>query len=596
MAPRRDAKTAHGIGAATFVAFLASFFILLNWHFPAVGHDYGFVLAGLLEGSWHFHHQGLSIPRYALHLCGGSVLYGHPLDQFYSPTQALALVMDPWIAINFTLGLALVVGYLGWYRAGSTILGLAKEWAHVLALVMAAHGFYFVHVFAGHFTYHAFSLVGWFFLLLFQRSQATGWLRVRETAAFALLCGYVFYSGNWFVFYLCAIAWALALPLDLYLSRQPRRRLAELARRLALFGLAALAVMASKLVAIASFLRFFPRTFAPDYQDPERSTLAYIVKALWAIPQPNARFEGIPGNVQEKSFLLGPITAVGVVLGFVHLARSARRRRGWERAGLVGFAAVYGGVSLLAMVHLVQGYGWLAELVHRLPVASSQHVSTRYLYPFSLLLAVAGVWSVARAMRSLDRRWNRVATVLAGLTTVAAFVLAYARVLPEIELLTNVEQHRMMVKRFDPSVPVTTVVEETDFVAGTPRTCYDPILNFSDNPFHVLHRGSVWDRSDGYFNLMNPACYQYPEENGCNPGQRIAVDDAENLSRFVSGRPVTWRISTAQRIADVVSLLAVLAVLALLVAFRYARPRAGSREDANEASASGGRAAESGEP
>lgn len=107
-------RFAHAIGIACFAAFLSAFFVLLHWNYPDTGHDFGGVFAKLIEGTWHFHHRGLAVPRYAVHICGGSVLYGNPEDLFYSPAQMLAFVLDPWLSIQLVLGAALVVGYVGW--------------------------------------------------------------------------------------------------------------------------------------------------------------------------------------------------------------------------------------------------------------------------------------------------------------------------------------------------------------------------------------------------------------------------------------------------------------------------------------------------
>jgi hypothetical protein len=573
MQPQRNEGTIHAIGVGTFALFVVAFLVLFNWHFPAVGHDYGFVLAGLLEGAWHFKHAGMSIPRYALHLCGGSVQYGHPLDFFYSPAQVLSLFIDPWLAIQATILLALGVGYAGWYRFARTVLRLPTEWSHVLSLVMLSNGFYFIHLFAGHFTYHAFSLLGWFLLLLLDRESLAPRRTARMAALFTVLCGYTLYSGNWFVFYFLVIGFALILPVDLYVAEQPAKRFLQIVERVALYMIPALGLMASKLVAIYSYMRFFPRTFPPDYQDPAVSTLWFVVKALWMVPQHVQLTVGIPGEVQEKSFLIAPVTLVGLLLGLGLLATHLRGKSMHDRIRFVLLAGLYGGTVMTMMVELAQGYGWFARVFHELPVGASQHVSTRYVYPFSLLLAFVGVWSLAKTMGLLGRTWNVGAMLFACLTTVATFVGGYASVLPEARLEANVQYHRSLLERYDLSIPVTQISPVTDFISGTSRDCYDPILNFSGNPFSVLHVGPVRDAHDGYFNLMNPACYQYPEENHCKPGDRIAVSDAENLSNFVQGNPVTWKLSETQSWADVTTLATLFMLLAFLAAQRYLRTR-----------------------
>jgi len=556
------------IGIGSFVLFLIAFFVLIHWHYPDTGHDFGAVFVRLLEGAWHFHHHGLAIPRYAVHVCGGSVLYGHPEDMFYSPTQILSLLMDPWLTIQLTVCAALIAGYVGWYRVGTRILRLPGSWSHLLALVVEANGFYFVQMLSGHFMFHALALLGWFVLLVFEHDEPPPRARLKTAIAFALLCAYTLYAGGWFVLYVAGLGCLLVLPLDLFLAENPANRALLVLRRLLLFSLPTLALTGSKLVAIYSFMRHFPRHHALETMDVSHSALGFIVKALWAIPQNAKLFAAMPGLVHERSALMAPITLVGLAAGLFLLGRRLRAAAGGQRDRW--FAVIYGTVVFAAMIQLVRGRGFLAQGLHSLPVGASQRLSSRYLYPFALLLSVVSVWCLAKFMGRLGRRWH-VAILLAGsLTTVATFATGYVEMLPEVGLASNMRDHREHWRRVDRGRSVNEVKHFTDFDGGTGRTCYEPILNSSGDPSHVLHLGPVHNQQDGFFNLMNPACYQYPDENDCKPGDRISIADAQNLYNFAHGLPVTWKVSTVQQIADATSALA---LVFFLLALRYLRGR-----------------------
>ncbi|MGD0838937.1 MAG: hypothetical protein ABSB49_20060 [Polyangia bacterium] len=560
--PREDGVL-HWLGVVAFTAFLLAFVILFHWNYPDTGHDFGGVFVKLMEGRWHYYHRGLAVPRYSVHVCGGSVQYGNPEDLFYSPAQMLCLVLDPWIVIQLTVGAALVAGYVGWYRVGRDILRLAPGWAHLMALVVQANGFYLLQMLAGHFMFHALPLLGWFTLLLFEREHHAGRSLVKRAVAFAMLCAYALYSANWLVLYFLALSLMLVLPLDLFLAESPGRRARELLVRWLLYGAATLALTASKLVAIYSFMRFFPRQSQMATIDGFQSALGYIVRALWAIPQSEAVLASAPNYVHEKSMLMPPVTllglAVGVVLLWLRLSFGTTAR-GLDR----WFVALFGSLSFTAMVQLVSGRGWLAENLHSLPVGASQRISTRYLYLFALLLSVAAVWSLARVMRQAGRGWNLAVIVLAAVTTVAAFAVAHVRMLTEVGLASNMRDHRATWRRTMRDDVVQRVSSFTEFDGATGRTCYEPILNAAGTPSQILHEGSVSDKESGYFNLMNPACYQYPVENHCRPGDRISAADGDNLARFTRGRPVTWKISVAQQVADWLTLLSLVALVAVL--------------------------------
>ena len=559
----------HAVGVTAFVAYLGTFFALLQWHYPQVSHDYRFVFAILFEDAWNLIRGGLSIPRYAVHLCGGSVLYGHPLDMFYSPVHLLSWITDPWIAVQLTILVAFVVGYLGWYRLARDLLGLECEWSHLLALVVLANGFHLMHLLAGHFTYHGFTLLGWLLWLFFERNPEASRTHVANRAiAFGLLGAYLIYSGNWIVLFFFPLTCVLALPLDLLAAFPRGRRLRELGLRGGLFAGIALALTASKLVAVWSFIRHFPRVVPLDVQDPTRSVLGDIFRALWVAPPSSTMLVQSFGYVHEQSMLLSPITLVGLVAAFVIFLMSVVNRKGKARVRLLLFASIYGGLTLLAMVQVVGGKGWLAEKLHNLPLGSSQHVSSRYLYPFSLLLSVAAIGGLAALFRRSHGRWHLTAVALAASTTVAGFAAGYARVLPSVGLFENADDYRSSWKKLGNAPTVTSVVPSVDFFAGSVQGCYEPILNASGSPFGVLHLGPVTDQSKGYFNLMNPSCYQYPEENHCRPGDRISVEDAENLERFASGRPTTWKVSRTQQVADVTSGVC---LVGMVIFLRYAR-------------------------
>jgi len=243
------------------------------------------------------------------------------------------------------------------------------------------------------------------------------------------------------------------------------------------------------------------------------------------------------------------------------------------------------------MVQLVRGRGWFAEILHDLPVGASQRLSTRYLYLFALLLSVAAVQSLARATRRVGRKWCLALLASATFTTVAAFSLAHVDMLGEVGLASNMTDHRANWQKVERHDVVKRVSFFTEFNGATGRTCYDPILNAAGTPSEILHEGAVSDLEDGYLNMMNPACCQYPAENRCSPGARIAAADADNLLRFTSGRAVTWKVSTAQRLADLLSLASMVAAIAALIyagVRRGGKPTRGTAPPPTETSGPGG--------
>jgi hypothetical protein len=94
---------------------------------------------------------------------------------------------------------------------------------------------------------------------------------------------------------------------------------------------------------------------------------------------------------------------------------------------------------------------------------------------------------------------------------------------------------------------------------------YEPIFGYSLENFHPeIKAGSIWDVSDGYFNMTNPSGYVFPESNNTRPFERIRVQDREKLLAFADHYKPDWKIPVYQRVCNWLSVLS-LAVVALFL-------------------------------
>lgn len=92
--------------------------------------------------------------------------------------------------------------------------------------------------------------------------------------------------------------------------------------------------------------------------------------------------------------------------------------------------------------------------------------------------------------------------------------------------------------------------------------CYVP--GYSSAPIErvkTLHPGSVWDESNGVFNIKNPACNTWPKENKCEPGDHFKVEQRDWVERFVNYQPYPIEIPERILLARNVSRSAVILTL-----------------------------------
>jgi len=113
--------------------------------------------------------------------------------------------------------------------------------------------------------------------------------------------------------------------------------------------------------------------------------------------------------------------------------------------------------------------------------------------------------------------------------------------------------------------------------------CYNPSFGYrlENLPPARLVAGDVLTERDGLLNIRNPACFVFPKENDCQPGDQFRADQRGEAEAFVSYRPFAFNKSHAQQLADGLTLSALLTLtLFLLVIWPWwtlTRRRSGAR-------------------
>ena len=324
-------------------------------------------------------------------------------------------------------------------------------------------------------------------------------------------------------------------------------------------------------------MRFFPRHTVLAKFSTDIDPIAFILKSFWAIPQKANLFNGTPYLLHEKSAFISPVALIGIVVFIISLIITNKRIPSRK----ILFIVIYLLLFFVFMIQLMQGHGVFADKLHLLPAFSSQHVATRYIYIFALFVSGGGVYCFYLVSKTHWPHLLNLTAIICGYITLLTFFLAYSPILDNFPININIESHFKHYVIFNESMdqPVTKIVGDAGWLMGdSGLNCYEPLINNGGNPQKtVLHVGSVADISNGYFNIMNPACYQYPSENDCTPGDRIAVSDSDNFRSFIKGNTVKWRFSTAQKTADIVSLCALCVFTLCLVLQMYRHSKSYAR-------------------
>lgn len=549
-----------------FGIFIGVFVGGLNARYPMIGVDYFYVFPRLLEGKWHFLRQGFAPLRFAPHLCGGFPQYGNPQDHFYSLPQLFTLIADPWTAVLLSAVIIMILGYVGWVRFGRDILRLSDAWSHVLALVMSANGFYFMHMLVGHLWVMSLPLLSWMLWLLFGPARESKRQLIARAILFAFITAYILYSGSQTLVFLLLLIIAACVPFDLLLAHRSFERAMVLLRRFAVFGFFSLVLGASKLVAVWSLMRTLNMQATFSGYHAGESMILFALKSFWWVPQSVALFASEQtqlSRVQEESMHTPHIALVGLIALAFFMIRD-RKFPVHRKIGLVLYS-----ILLIAFVLLLlRGSGVVPETLQHFPLFSALRVPERFLFILSLLASIAGVWGASLLLKNAAKRWTeRMVTGGIMALTIGGFLLAYMPMLfrDDISVTMPYDQVLQSMREADGYLedPVSTAFEPTGdrvsdfhylFSGSTGTQCYEAL------PLELpqLKNGPVDMVYDDAFNIYNPACLQYPEANSCVPRDRVRADDRQNLFRFTYGEKTTWKLSALQMWADRVTLVGLL--------------------------------------
>jgi len=98
--------------------------------------------------------------------------------------------------------------------------------------------------------------------------------------------------------------------------------------------------------------------------------------------------------------------------------------------------------------------------------------------------------------------------------------------------------------------------------------CREPIFGYRMETYALkgIAFGPANGVAGGHYNTRNPACYLYPEENRCEPGDRFREDQGEAVGAFLTYRPFPFAQPWRQTAANRINLAALVAVAAFLLA------------------------------
>lgn len=557
-----------------------------------MGHDHAGLIPGLLaEYYWGRSAGVFTPPWFTPGFCGGIPNFADPGSGFYSfPSFFVRLVgLDPLAAAYSTFLSFIFVGFLGIYLFCTQRIALSIYGALLAALLFSLNGFYIHRFLIGHTGFHGLMLAPWlayFVVSSPQQAQRQLPADLAKLVGGALILAYWVHSGAQSLILALGLSAAALILLAWFLHPVIKP---AIQRSLAIITLG-LALSASKIIAGFSYMAQFPRS---DYRLPGFSSLADTVWVLFlTLFQNRTDVAAISASkmqnlqwFQDRHELEYGLTWVPLVLlVLVVCARLLQPQPigDHSRKTIASWISVSALVLILVTPIAINTYSpaW-NEFLKSVPLIGSSSSLLRWFVLYVPILAVASGLLIDKIP------WEVKARQITAAVAAVAFLLVTANVDRNFYLAQNydpkpvVEAYRKAASQptFQPAITSIGVMTEAsgnvvapmnrnDLVAygASQLLCYAPIFGYSLEhfPIKTLRPGPALDETAGVLNVKNPACYVYPKENLCVPGDHFAVSQKEDAIKFLSYEPFDFNKSGVQKVADAVTALALAISLLLL--------------------------------
>jgi hypothetical protein len=537
------------------------------------------VLPELLDGYfWFTTNSLLEVPWFTPSLCGGQPYFADVQSFYYSVAQFLTFFFNPLTAVYLSILVFASLGFWGMYLLLRQIFKTSEESAFLAASLFMFNGFYNQRMMVGHITFEGFMLIPLIgFLLL---SSDTDQEKARFPSIFkasvaGVLVAYWLQSGLTSLIIPAALTVLAIASLHafgdwkVFLYRS--------------FGamLVVLMLSAAKLAAGFAFMAHFTRS---NYLLPGFNGLWIELKLLFSVLFfPTSDIEKTAfANMSHMQWVLNhhewefgitfiPLLIILLMWGqwlwkpFKFSAFRLEKQSVLQWIGLVLLMMIL--IFPIALnFYTVE---WNAVLKQTPLIKSSSTLTRWWLIYVPMVIIYAGL--------SLDK-----------LTFLEKYRKHFVTTSVIIIIILNLTQDRMyydaqnyngntILEAYETMVVSNTHPEIHSIQLADPHAtgndlltlgmsqlgCYNPSFGYrlENLPFKTLHPGSIFEQTNGYLNLKNPACYLFPEENNCRPGDHFKISQKAQAQLFAHYQPFAFEVSLKQKIANLITQLGLLFVV-----------------------------------
>ena len=105
--------------------------------------------------------------------------------------------------------------------------------------------------------------------------------------------------------------------------------------------------------------------------------------------------------------------------------------------------------------------------------------------------------------------------------------------------------------------------------------CNESLFGYRHEDFKkknlLQDEASIFNLTNGKFNMKNPACYIFPKENNCEIGDHFKYEQINELRQFIEYKGYNFKTPLSQKLFNWLSPIMLFVCLSYLVFFSFIR-------------------------
>ncbi len=581
---------------AAIVVSYAQVFIT-NFIFPYIGHDTILVESRMISMLIYGLKNGIFAKEWATPLWGAGLLqYANPQFPQFSVLYFLNFIMPFWDAYLFTMFIFSIIGFVSVYFIFQDIFKYDYQISLTGAIFFSCTGYYSFHMMVGHWTfiYHPLTaFVVWVFfsprfkfvprllltavtfsIMIFGGSLTT----IFFYTCFTLLgCAALLFKPNKDFFVRCATI-VLSVMLSFVLS---------LSKILPSFMLSAKINRGDLMLHNVPFWKIFENI----YYSFIVSTLSFFENVLMLRYFVNIEYKSLWERDMGFSFLILVVSIIiwvkykkEIMAGFKDLWKT-------DRCKIVFFVA-------FILLYVDMFYDW--GITHRImPMLNSINLHLRL--ASALILPIIFIFCYLLKNFDLAQKNRTLFFIFINVVAISFFVYRHTDILVYdkgvwINSYVSIENYRDVWKNIKNNYDKYEVVSinnnsteyktlyafDTDafkqfydnynnysddvYRLFSSQIPYEPIYGYSLETFKPKEVGDVKQIIDGRYNFTHPNSLLFFDEN-FPPFSGFAIDQEDDLDKFLHFEAVDWQLPQKFIIADKISIISYIIVLSILILY-----------------------------